>query len=327
MDEEPASSPVTPLTLDEAPRHPGAAVDGQVMVLSSSAPEPRGRMIEVGAGRRLHAVFAGPAMGDPLVVLESGAFGFSADWAAVQEKLAARDVRSMAYDRAGLGFSDPGPTPRDGLAIAGDLETLLAEAAEPGPFVLCGHSMAGLHARLFAARNPERVVGLVLVDATTPEAMESKLVTGVVEQFARASRLAAWGAGAGLLGPLSATGLGDSIGLAGAAGGEKRWAFGLARHNHWAAEEVAAWGDTARQARAAGGLDPDWPVAVVVAGAPGGRGGFKAMQVAPAKASRRGSVEHVAGASHATVLSGLYADGIVRGIEHVRGVHPDAGEG
>ena len=278
-------------------------------------------MIDIGAGRRLHAVSAGPLDGrGPLVVLEAGAFGFSADWAAVQDKLAAKRLRSLAYDRAGLAFSDSGPQPRDGLAIVGDLEGLLGAIGEAGPLILCGHSMAGLHVRLFAARNPGRVVGVVLVDATTPEAMDSKFVSGFVDHFARAARLAAWGAGVGLLKPLSETGLGDKIGLNGPASEEKRWAFALATHNYWASAEVDAWPEAARQAREAGGLDPAWPVAVILAGESRGRSRMMGHLIAPAKASRRGLVEHVSGASHATVLSDLYADAVVRGIEHVRGV-------
>ncbi len=279
-------------------------------------------MVDIGAGRTLHAVFAGPAHSDaPLVILEAGAFGFSADWAAVQDKLARRGLRSMAYDRAGLGFSRPGPEPRDGRAVTEDLERLLAHAGERGRWIFCGHSMAGLHARLFAARHPGKLVGVVLVDATTPEAMDSKAVSGFVEHFARASRLAAWGAGAGLFGPLSGTALGDFIGLDGAAGAEKRWAFAHAGHNHWAAREVESWADTARQGREAGPFDPRLPVAVVLAGAPGSAGGtgsFKAVQTAPARASWRGRVDHVAGASHATMLNDTFADAVIRAIEHVR---------
>ncbi len=288
------------------------------MSARSGAPKPRGRMVEVGGGRTIHAIPAGPAGATaPLVVLEAGAFGFSADWAAVQDKLAAQGVRSLAYDRAGLGFSGPGPEPRDGLAITGDLERLLLLLGEPGPFVLCGHSMAGLHVRLFAGRNRARVVGVVLVDATTPEAMDSKAVSGFVEHFARASRLAAWGAGAGLLRPLSGTGLGDAIGLEGAAGVEKRWAFADAGHNHWAAREVASWAESARQARLAGDYDPALPVAVVLAGAPVEGGALWSAPTVPARASIRGSIETVPGASHATMLNGVFGDAIVRAIRHV----------
>ena len=290
------------------------------MPAQATAPAPRGRMIDIGAGRTLHALLEGPAANpEPLVVLEAGAFGFSADWAAVQNKLARLGLRSLAYDRAGLGFSDPGPEPRDGMAIVHDLERLLAHLGEPGPFIVCGHSMAGLHVRLFAARNPARVVGVVLVDATTPEAMDSKVVSGFVEHFGRASRLAAWGAGVGLLGPLAGGGLGDAIGLEGAAGTEKRWAFADAGHNHWAAREVESWAASARQARRAGGFPAGLPVAVILAGGPAERGGLRAFQSAPARASDHGKIENVAGASHATMLNDAFADAIIRGVEHVGG--------
>jgi pimeloyl-ACP methyl ester carboxylesterase len=285
-------------------------------------------MVDIGGDRTLHAILAGPIDSpEPLVILEAGAFGFSADWAAVQAKLGARGLRSLAYDRAGLGFSHPGPEPRDGGAIVRDLEKLLAHLGEPGPFVLCGHSMAGLHVRLFAARNAERVVGVVLVDATTPEAMDSKMISGFVQHFGAASRLAAWGAEAGLLGPLSGTGLGDAIGLEGAPGAEKRWAFANPAHNHWAAQEVGCWADSAREARNAGAFDPRLPVAVILTGTPADRNGLRALQIAPAKASRHGLVDYVAGASHATMLNGIYADAIIRGVEHAMGLSPrDAGD-
>jgi pimeloyl-ACP methyl ester carboxylesterase len=204
--------------------------------------------------------------------------------------------------------------------VALDLERLLAHAGEHGPFVYCGHSMAGLHARLFVARNRETVVGVVLVDATTPEAMDSRQVSDFVEHFARASRLAAWGAGAGLLAPFSGTPLGDFIGLDGAASAEKRWAFASAGHNHWAAKEVESWPDTARLGREAGPFDPKLPVAVILAGGPTPVAGFRAVQAAPARASTRGLIDQVRGASHATMLNDDFADAVVRGIDHVRSV-------
>lgn len=281
-----------------------------------ATPEPRGRMIDVG-GRRLHGVFAGPRHAtEPLVVLEAGSFGFSADWAVVQTKLAERGFRSLAYDRAGLAFSDPGPEPRTSRAIVDDLKTFLARTRENGPLILCGHSMAGLHVRLFTASTPDRVRGVVLVDATTPESMDMKMVAGFVEQFSTVSRLAAWGAGAGLLGMLASTPLGNAIGLDGAPDSEKRWAFALASHNHWSAKEVEVWAESAQQARDAGELDPDLPVAVILAGG-GPRRGLRAVQAAPARASRHGFIEKVVGASHATVLNESYADAVIRGVEHV----------
>ena len=95
----------------------------------------RGEQIDLG-GRRLRIVREGPVKGQPLIVCEHGAFGCAADWAVVQERLAAQGLRSLAYDRAGLGHSDPGLAPRDGAAIVGDLGRLLDALEETAPVVL-----------------------------------------------------------------------------------------------------------------------------------------------------------------------------------------------
>jgi pimeloyl-ACP methyl ester carboxylesterase len=274
----------------------------------------RGLMVDVAGDRRLRVVVEGPTTSPrPLVLLEAGSFGFSADWAAVQGRLAAEDLRSLAYDRAGLGFSDPGPSPRDSRAIASDLEALLAAIGESGPYVLCGHSMAGMHVRLFAARNAAQIKGLVLVDATTPEAMDHPAASHIVGHFATLSRFAAWGAQLGLQRPLAGA-LGDAIGLPPVAKAEKHQAFADPVHNRWAAAEVDAWHADAEQARAAGALDPDWPIAVVLTGDGRANGPRHDIQTAPADASRRGFVVHVAGANHASLLGERFGGHIVQAI-------------
>lgn len=294
-----------------------AVAVGGAMSAASQTPH-RGRMIDIG-GRSLHIVCAGPKESDgPTVVFESGAFGFSADWAAVQAGLAKEGVRSCAYDRAGLGRSDPGPRPRDGLAIVSDLEALLARAGEPGPYILVGHSMAGLYVRLFAARNPAQVKGLVLVDAATAEASEHPLVRRWVDGFAGASRWAGRAASVGLLKPLGPA-MGDRIGLPADAAAEKRRAFASGPHNRWAAEEVTQWVAAARQAATAGAYDPEWPVAVVTAGPARGRmAEWKQMQAGPARVARDGYVRNVEGAGHATVLGLSHAAEIVKAVMFVR---------
>jgi pimeloyl-ACP methyl ester carboxylesterase len=274
---------------------------------------PRGRMVEIGGGRRLRAVFAGPeAPGRPLVVLEAGSFGFSADWAAAQAGLAAEGLRSLAYDRAGLGHSDPGPAPRDSQAIVQDLEAMLAALGERGPLIVCGHSMAGLHVRLFAGRNAARVRGLVLVDAVMPEAMDHPVAAHLVDGFNNLSKLAAWGASVGLQRPLAGA-LGDAIGLPTSAKAEKRAAFADAGHNRWAAAEVDAWHASAAQARAVT-FDPQWPLAVVLTGDGRAQGARHDLQTAPATGSRHGAVFHVPGANHASLLGERHAGHVVRAV-------------
>jgi pimeloyl-ACP methyl ester carboxylesterase len=127
-------------------------------------------MVHIEPGRDLRLVCEGAKSDRPVVWLEAGAFGFAADWGATQEALTAAGWRSCAYDRAGMGYSPPGPAPRDGLAIVSDFEKLVAASGEPGPYILVGHSMAGLRLREYAGRNPSKIAGLVLVDAATPDA-------------------------------------------------------------------------------------------------------------------------------------------------------------
>ncbi len=285
------------------------------MSAASQTPPP-GRMIDIG-GRSLHLVCAGPVGTGPVVVFEAGAFGLSADWGAVQAKLAVQGVRSCAYDRAGLGRSDPGPRPRDGLAIVGDFEKLLAASGEPGPYIFVGHSMAGLYGRLFAGRNPDQIAGLVLVDAAPPEAADLPQAKVWIGRFATASKLAGWGASTGLFAPLSPL-MGDRIGLPAEASRDKRRAFASGRHNRWAAEEVGQWLAASKQAAALPAYDPDWPVAVVTAGPEAGREAWKRVQTGPARASRYPYVAHVDGAGHATLLGNGFADEIVKAILFVR---------
>lgn len=286
------------------------------LMSAASQPPLRGRMIDIG-GRSLHMVCAGPKDSGPVVVMEAGAFGLSADWGAVQAKLAAKGVRSCAYDRAGMGRSDPGPLPRDGVAIASDFEKLLAASGEPGPYIYVGHSMAGLYARLFAGRNPDKVAGVVLIDAATPEAADLPIAGKWIRRFASVSKLAGWGASTGLFKPLAPF-MGDSIGLPPEASADKRRAFGSGPHNRNAAQEVSQWITASKQAGELPGYDPKVPVAVVTAGVEAGRSDWKRVQAAPARASLHGYIEHVAGAGHATLLGEGYADEIVKAVLFVR---------
>lgn len=280
----------------------------------SQRPPYRGEKIDLG-GRALRVVRAGPRSSRPTVVLEHGAFGCAADWAVVQERLAAKGLHSLAYDRAGLGHSDPGPKPRDGRAIIADLAALLRALDESGPFVLVGHSMGGLMVRLFALTHPDKSLGVVLVDAVTPDIMKTAAGPGAVRAYGRALRWVAYGARLGMMKPVAAI-TGNMIGLVGDAAVEKRRIYGAGPHAHWSAEEVAFWPATSDQAAEAE-FPPQMPIAVVTAGAERGSPMLKAIQAIPALASDQGYVEHVAGARHSSILGRKFADPIVRGVEHV----------
>lgn len=288
-------------------------------MIAAAGPVPRrGKMVDVG-GRRMRIVCSAPqGAANPTIILEAGAFGFAADFGTVQDQLTAKGLKSCAYDRAGMGYSDPSPDPRDGVAIAADLEKLLAAAHIEPPYVMVGHSMGGLRLREFVGRNPGKVLGVVLVDATTPEALQAPQLREFVGHFATASKWAGVGASMGLFTPIMGTGVANKIGLTGEAEREKRHFFANGRHNRVSAEEVALWPKAAEQAGAEPPFPHDMPVAVITAGGLGGvNGGYKALQAAPAEASAHGYIDHVAGAGHNTLLGPLYADHIVKGVEFV----------
>jgi len=120
--------------------------------------------VQMRDGRMLHAqVLPGPGSG-PSVVFEAGSGADRSSWAAVQPGVS-RFARAVVYDRAGLGRSQPDPGGRTLERMADDLNDLL-DHFTPGPFILVGHSAGGPIVRLAAARHPERIAGLVLVDPT-----------------------------------------------------------------------------------------------------------------------------------------------------------------
>lgn len=111
------------------------------------------------------------------MVLDSGGGVPAIGWIKVQPDVA-KFARVCSYDRAGYGWSEPGPEPRTSLQIATELKMLLEAAGEKGPYVLVGHSFGGYNIRVFTARYPNDVVGLVLVDASHED--EDERVEGIV---------------------------------------------------------------------------------------------------------------------------------------------------
>jgi len=135
--------------------------------IDRSATAMPGQMVDVG-GHRLYMHCTGS--GSPTVVLVSGLAETSVYWGGWIAPAVARNTTVCAYDRAGQGWSDPPASPQDGVAVVTDLHTLLDRAQIPGPYVLVGHSTGGAYIRVFAARYPDQVAGMVFLDSQPNEA-------------------------------------------------------------------------------------------------------------------------------------------------------------
>lgn len=132
-----------------------------LLLVSAAQSDPAIILARLPDGR--HLAFRCTGTGTPTVIFEGGWAATSLAWTRVQ-RLVTPVNRACAYDRAGMGASDPGPNPRDGAAIARDLDDGLRALNIAGPFVVVGHSAGGLYVRLFADRRPADVAGIVLVD-------------------------------------------------------------------------------------------------------------------------------------------------------------------
>jgi pimeloyl-ACP methyl ester carboxylesterase len=125
---------------------------------------PPGRLVDIGT-HRLHLLEKG--QGTPTIVFEAGLMSTLLSWSEIQ-RILAQSYRAVSYDRAGLGWSDPGPMPRTADRLVEELHTLLTRALIPPPYLLVGHSFGGLTMPLFAARYPQETAGVVLVDPVAP---------------------------------------------------------------------------------------------------------------------------------------------------------------
>jgi len=122
-------------------------------------------------GTRLNLYCMGSGL--PAVVFDSGWGDWAPVWTIVQPQVA-KWTRACSYDRAGAGFSEPGPMPRTSVRIATELRNALHNAAIQGPYILVGNAFGGDNVRTFAARYPAEVAGLVLVEADVASSPEER---------------------------------------------------------------------------------------------------------------------------------------------------------
>jgi len=129
---------------------------------------PPGMLVDVG-GRRLHLICIGN--GSPTVLFEPSGFGNATSGVRARERISSR-TRVCSYDRIGMGWSDPGPASVSAADLANDLAVLQDRANLGSPMVIVASSIGGLTAETFARRYPERVAGLVFLDAASSAGLQ-----------------------------------------------------------------------------------------------------------------------------------------------------------
>ena len=226
---------------------------------------------------------------------------FSPNWHWVQEELAP-GVRSVSYDRAGLGWSRRSRHPRDAQSIATELRDVLREAAVEPPYVLAGHSFGGLPVRAFADLYPQLTAGLVLVDASHPDQWVRWPTPHADRILEVSQRIVGW---LGWLGVLRALNLsrGISAGLPARQAGEIRAGAALPGFAATEAAQIRSWSVSREQLNTAAPLG-DLPLAVLaVTEQPVGGELLSALQRELAELTEDASFEVVQGASHESLIA------------------------
>src|SRR5690348_4968166 len=120
----------------------------------------RGRFVQAGP-IKMNMDCAGS--GSPIVILEQGGGVPAIGWMKVQPQIA-QFTRVCSYDRAGYGWSEPGPMPRTIPRMVNELKVLLDASAEKSPYVMAAASLGGPIVRLYAGLYPNDGAGVILVD-------------------------------------------------------------------------------------------------------------------------------------------------------------------
>ncbi|NUT56634.1 MAG: alpha/beta hydrolase [Thermoleophilia bacterium] len=281
---------------------------------TSSNPPLGGRTYLVN-GHRLFLNCVGE--GAPAVVLFNGQGERTPSWAWIQRTVSS-STRVCAFDRAGEGWSG-GAVARDARQLTSDVQGLLAAAHVPGPYVLAGHSVGGIHALLYAKHHPEQVAGLALLDSSTPYQFDLPDYPAFYSMWRRGSALFPSLARAGLaratFGRLASPGLPPRA---------RRSARAFAASPREIRADQADFAqlprlfDEAKAVKSLGGS----PLAVVTA-AVGNQRGWRAAQDRLAKLSTNSVQRTVAGATHAALLederfAAITTRAITQVVRHVR---------
>ena len=220
----------------------GATYQGVATALERRQYPHPGRLIDVG-GHQLHLRCEG--RGTPTVVLEAPATAMSSAWAWVQTDVA-KITRVCSYDRAGLGWSEAGDAPFTPQAVPTELNSLLRFADEnSSPQVMVGAELGAAYASIYAAKYPDDIAALVLVNPPGPFSGNPRSTAA-----ARFLTVSPWLARTGVL-RATRTLSKSAAGLPQPAAGTLASFLNRPDHLTRAASELSRWDETVEMANAA----------------------------------------------------------------------------
>jgi pimeloyl-ACP methyl ester carboxylesterase len=138
-------------------------------VVANRKYSPEGEFVDVN-GHQLH--FLKQGSGSPTVIFESGLdMNGHLSWYKVEAEVS-RYATTVSYDRAGVLWSERGNRPKTAKAISDDLAALLKSEGFPKPYIVVGHSLAGLTLRPFITKNAKDIGAIVFVDTSNPAQLD-----------------------------------------------------------------------------------------------------------------------------------------------------------
>jgi pimeloyl-ACP methyl ester carboxylesterase len=275
-----------------------------------------GQLFDVG-GHKLHISCTGS--GSPTVVLEAGLGEPAVMMSGWLQPGVATTSKVCVYDRAGKGWSEPAESPRDGVAIATDLHTLLNRAQIDGPYVLAGHSSGGVYVQVFAARYADEVAGIVLLDSQPPDALTN--LPGYAGEYKGLRRFTALFPSVARLGVMRLVYTSAAAGLPPETRAQERAFWSTASHNRSLRDEVAGLEVALTQAQALTSLG-DKPLVVVTA-AEDAHAGWLPLQEMMVSLSTNSTQRVIQDATHTSLIedqgdSGVAIQAILDVVEAVR---------
>ncbi|MEN6385302.1 MAG: alpha/beta hydrolase, partial [Phycisphaerales bacterium] len=172
----------------------GFAVNKIFYANELAAVSPYGQIVEVN-GQKMHVYAMGN--GEKTIVLLPG-FGVplpSADFGPLMRELA-KEYTVVCIEYFGIGFSDQTDTPRTNENYMEETRTALSSTGFKAPYVLMPHSASGIYSEYYAAKYPDEVSAIIMLDTTSTAKTEAKnlpkfvYTLGKLQQACGLSRIA-----------------------------------------------------------------------------------------------------------------------------------------